>query len=120
MASVKARADSVLLGIEKESLDKLLKTSSTAINAMFHSVLMRLRDTQSVLQQSEKMAESGILAGVLAIKLNRPAAAILRGEQQLRQALSQLLAAQSALEALKLTREQKGRADELNAAAMQR
>ena len=120
MASVKARAESVLLAIEKESLDELLKTSSTALNAMFRSVLMRLRDTQSVLQQSEKMAQLGTLTAGVAHELNNPAAAIQRGEQQLRQALSQLLAAQSTLEALKLTREQKGRVDELRSAAMQR
>jgi len=120
MASVKARTDSVLLAIEKESLDELLKTSSTALNAMFHSVLMRLRDTQSVLQQSEKMAQLGTLTAGVAHELNNPAAAIQRGEQQLRQALSQLLAAQSALEALQLNNEQKGKADELGAEAVRR
>jgi len=120
MASVKARTDSLLLAIEKDSLDELLRTSPTALNAMFRSVLMRLRDTQSVLQQSEKMAQLGTLTAGVAHELNNPASAIQRGEQQLHTALAYLLAQRSALEQLGLTGEQKTQLDALIAEATQR
>jgi signal transduction histidine kinase len=120
MASVKARTDSVLLAIEKESLDELLHTSPTALNAMFRSVLMRLRETQSVLQQSEKMAQLGTLTAGVAHELNNPAAAIQRGEQQLHAAFGNLLAAQAALEHLSLPSDLKTYAEELVANAKQR
>jgi len=120
MASVKARTDSVLIAIEKESLDQLLSTSQTALNAMFRSVLMRLRDTQSVLQQSEKMAQLGTLTAGVAHELNNPSAAIQRGEQQLHVALANLLAAQSSVERLGLNAGQQAQMDALTTEAVQR
>ena len=120
MASVKARSDSVLLAIEKDSLDELLRTSPTALNAMFRSVLKRLRDTQAVLQQSEKMAQLGTLTAGVAHELNNPAAAIQRGEQQLHAALANLLASRSALEQLGLSAGQKAQLDALTSEALQR
>jgi signal transduction histidine kinase len=120
MASVKARTDSVLLAIQKESLDELLRTSPTALNAMFRSVLMRLRETQSVLQQSEKMAQLGTLTAGVAHELNNPAAAIQRGEQQLHAAFRNLLAAQAAFEQLSLPSDLKTYVEELVVNAKQR
>ena len=106
MASVRARTDSTLIAIKKESFDELLHTSPTALDATFRTTLARLRETQSGLQQVEKMAQLGTLTAGVAHELNNPAAAIQRGEQQLHQALSELHGAQTALDSLSLSSEQ--------------
>jgi len=99
MASVRARTDSTLIAIKKVSFDELLHTSPTALDATFRTTLARLRETQSGLQQVEKMAQLGTLTAGVAHELNNPAAAIQRGEQQLHQALGDLHSAQGALDA---------------------
>lgn len=107
MASVRARTDSTLIAIKKDSFDELLHSSPTALNATFRTTLARLRETQSGLQQVEKMAQLGTLTAGVAHELNNPAAAIQRGEQQLHQALADLGDAQARLEELELTADQK-------------
>ncbi len=106
MASVRARTDATLIAIKKESFDELLHTSPTALDATFRTTLARLRETQSGLQQVEKMAQLGTLTAGVAHELNNPAAAIQRGEQQLHQALIDLHAAQRALDTLSFSPEQ--------------
>jgi signal transduction histidine kinase len=107
MASVRARTDAALIAIKKVSFDELLHTSPTALDATFRTTLARLRETQSGLQQVEKMAQLGTLTAGVAHELNNPAAAIQRGEQQLHQALIDLHAAQAALDAQSLDSEQR-------------
>lgn len=105
MASVRARTDTTLIAIKKESFDELLHTSPTALDATFRTTLARLRETQSGLQQVEKMAQLGTLTAGVAHELNNPAAAIQRGEKQLHQALVDLHTAQAALDSFGLTSE---------------
>src|SRR3990172_4348887 len=120
MASVRARTDSTLIAIKKESFDELLHTSPTALDATFRTTLARLRETQSGLQQVEKMAQLGTLTAGVAHELNNPAAAIQRGEQQLHQALADLRKAQVALEDLGLTEEQNALVSKLEKEAIDR
>ena len=106
MASVRARTDSELLGIHKEQLDHLLHTSQSALRAMFNTILRRWRGTESMLRQSEKMAQLGTLSAGVAHELNNPAAAVQRGAGQLQTAIAQLEPAQQQLSRLILTEEQ--------------
>jgi signal transduction histidine kinase len=80
------------MAIPKDSLDRLLSQSPSAVNRMFQSVLSRLRDSQTMLRQSEKMAQLGLLTAGVAHELNNPAAAIQRGSVQLTHALDRLVA----------------------------
>ncbi|HSR45505.1 MAG TPA: cyclic nucleotide-binding domain-containing protein, partial [Acidimicrobiia bacterium] len=75
-ASVRARSDTRLMAIPKDRLDELLESSPSASRAFFEVMLGRWRDTQSSLQQSERMAQLGTLTAGLAHELNNPAAAV--------------------------------------------
>jgi signal transduction histidine kinase len=86
-ASVRARRDTTLLAIPKAQLDELLATSPNASRALFAVMLDRWRDTQSKLQQTERMAQLGTLTAGLAHELNNPAAAVNRSAGQLGDAL---------------------------------
>ena len=106
MASVRARTDSVLIAIHKEQMDRLLETSTSAAAAMFHAILGRWRSTESMLRQSEKMAQLGTLTAGVAHELNNPAAAVKRGADQLQAAVSQAIEAQTRVDELALTNAQ--------------
>ncbi len=86
-ASVRARSDTTLLAIPKARLDELLESSPSASRAFFEVMLARWRDTQSSLQQSERMAQLGTLTAGLAHELNNPAAAVSRSAGQLMDAM---------------------------------
>ena len=87
MATVRARYDSILLGIHQNQLDILLNTSPSAGQAILHTVLQRWRNTESMLRQSEKMAQLGTMTAGVAHELNNPAAAVQRSADQLRNKL---------------------------------
>jgi signal transduction histidine kinase len=86
-ASVRGRSDALLLAIPKARLDELLDSSPSASQAFFHVMLGRWRDTQSSLQQSERMAQLGTLTAGLAHELNNPAAAVNRSAGQMAEAM---------------------------------
>jgi signal transduction histidine kinase/predicted CoA-binding protein len=90
MAGARAVTDCLLLAIGKEQLDELLAGSPAAARAMLHTVSGRLKDTEGMLHQSEKMAQLGTLTAGMAHELNNPASAALRGAEQLRLALDRL------------------------------
>lgn len=113
MASVRACEDSVLLAIHKVQLEELLNTSLSAVRAMFYTILARWRSTQSMLQQSERMAQLGTLTAGVAHELNNPAAAVKRGADQLQESLEQQVKAQASLAQLTLTGAQKQALEEL-------
>jgi len=86
-ASVRALRRSDLLRISRDSFEQLLAASSAAALAMLHTVSGRLRHTETMLRQSEKMASLGTLAAGLAHELNNPAAAARRSADHLRRAV---------------------------------
>jgi signal transduction histidine kinase len=88
MATVRARFDSILLGIHQNQLQQLLDMSPSAGQAILHTVLGRWRNTESLLRQSEKMAQLGTLTAGVAHELNNPAAAVQRSANQLQENLN--------------------------------
>jgi signal transduction histidine kinase len=87
-ASVRSLQRSRLLVISQSAFQTLLSCSPSAHLTILHTVTSRLRSTESMLVQNEKMAALGTLAAGLAHELNNPAAAIRRSATQLRDALS--------------------------------
>jgi signal transduction histidine kinase len=88
-ASVRTLRESRLLMINQAAFGTLLSCSPSAHLTMLRAVTSRLRSTESMLVQSEKMAALGTLAAGLAHEMNNPAAAISRSAAQLRDTLSE-------------------------------
>ena len=112
-ATIRARQDCQLLVISKESLDKVLHSSPTAMQSIFKTILNRLRDNQQQLQQSEKMALLGTFTAGIAHELNNPAATMQRGAEQLGKLQSRLKSSFASLVALNLSSAQMKRMQEL-------
>jgi signal transduction histidine kinase/predicted CoA-binding protein len=72
-----------LLSISHENLEHLLDSSPSAARALLSTITNRLRSTELVLRQSEKMAQLGTLTAGIAHELNNPASAARRGSKQL-------------------------------------
>lgn len=89
-ATVRARTDARLAVISHEQFDRLLDTSPTAARTMLQVVLARLRETEGLLRQSEKMAQLGVLVAGIAHELNNPAAAVKRGADHLQATIDEL------------------------------
>ena len=112
-ASGKARTDSKLLAIGHDQLDDLLNTSPSAARSLLFTITNRLRSTELMLRQSEKMAQLGTLTAGIAHELNNPAAAAQRGTSQLNNEIEHLLETQIALSRLSLSKESWDQLDNL-------
>ncbi|MGH2620364.1 MAG: sensor histidine kinase, partial [Anaerolineales bacterium] len=77
-----------------------------------HTVLFRLRETQAMLQHSERMAQLGTLTAGVAHELNNPASAVRRAADQLLEELPHFKQAQLALQLLSLTTAQRSKLNE--------
>lgn len=106
-ATVRALTACRLLKIDQESFHKLLEGSPSAARAILKTVTSRLRNTEAMLRQSEKMAALGTLAAGVAHELNNPAAAVRRAAAQLRSALRQVEQVDMAFNALPLDPERR-------------
>ncbi len=111
MATLRALKDSQVLKISEEAFFRVLSCSPTAAKAMLHTFAQRLRSTQGLLEQNEKMAALGTLSAGLAHELNNPAAAVTRSADQLRDRLAEWQNWASQLDALTF---EKVQTDELN------
>jgi signal transduction histidine kinase len=89
-ASGRTRTKSKLLSISHENLAHLIDTSPSAAKVMLSTITNRLRSTELVLRQSEKMAQLGTLTAGIAHELNNPASAARRGSEHLVSAIQDL------------------------------
>ena len=119
-ATGRALTDSVLLAISRQQLNGLLDASPSSARVMLHTVTQRLRSTELLLRQSEKMAQLGTLTAGIAHELNNPAAAAKRGSEQLRHAFAAMQQAQVRLNSLSLSAPQQAALLELDRLAGQR
>jgi signal transduction histidine kinase len=89
MATVRALRDTQVLGISQNGFHQLLAGNPFAVNAILRTFITRLRSTETLLVQNEKMASLGTLAAGLAHELNNPAAAVRRSADQLREVFAE-------------------------------
>ena len=88
-ASVATLQECRLMVISQAAFQTLLSCSPSAPLKILHTVTSRLRSTETMLIQTQKMAALGTLAAGLAHELNNPAAAIRRSAAQLREAFDE-------------------------------
>ncbi|MHA2501504.1 MAG: ATP-binding protein [Candidatus Kariarchaeaceae archaeon] len=86
-ASIRARRDTELVVIDKEMLNEMISRSPEAAHSILNTIIARWNSTESLLKNSEKMAQLGTLSAGLAHELNNPASAIARSAGSLEQAL---------------------------------
>jgi signal transduction histidine kinase len=89
-ATVRAVRDARLLKISHDTFKELLTRSPSAVFGILRTITARLRNTETMLRQSEKMASLGTLSAGLAHELNNPAAAVRRSATQLRESLAEM------------------------------
>jgi len=99
-ASVRAPQACKVLKISRETFHNLVYGNSSVAVALLRTVMRRLRETEGMLSQQEKLASLGTMAAGLAHELNNPAAAASRSASQLRRAIYEWLEARSGLDSL--------------------
>lgn len=118
-ASGVAKTECKVLAISHESLENLLDSSPSAARVMLSTITNRLRSTEIVLRQSEKMAQLGTLTAGIAHELNNPASAARRGAEHLQTSIDQFQQAYHKFHELNFTNEQWQKAAELQEIAQQ-
>lgn len=86
-ASVRAVTEVCVVRIARDVVLELVRTRPTATMSIIRTVTGRLRNTEAMLREREKLAALGTLSAGLAHELNNPAAAVQRSSQLLRSAL---------------------------------
>jgi signal transduction histidine kinase len=114
-ASVLALEPTRVLQIDQETFMALLDWSPSAARAILRTFAQRMRSSQALLQQREKMASLGTLAAGIAHELNNPAAAVKRSAAQLRDDLRRLEDLTVQLDGLDVPPEQSRALSELRA-----
>ena len=88
-ATVRAIRDSQVVGISQNGFHQLISNNPSAVNSILRTFITRMRSTEQLLVQNEKMASLGTLAAGLAHELNNPAAAVRRSADQLKEVFAQ-------------------------------
>jgi signal transduction histidine kinase len=86
-ASVTAVARAEVLRVPSEALLRMLERPTSSL-AILRTVMQRLRSTEGLLREREKLAGLGTLAAGLAHELNNPAAAAIRSVRALGDAIN--------------------------------
>lgn len=97
MASIRAVSPTRVIRIGRDVILELLGTRPSATLSMLRTVMGRLRGTEAMLREREKLAALGTLSAGLAHELNNPAAAVQRSAALLRDGLDRLAATTRAL-----------------------
>ncbi len=97
MASVRAASAARVVRIPRDEILGLLRTRPSATLSMLRTVMGRLRSTEAMLREREKLAALGTLSAGLAHELNNPAAAVQRSAALLQAGLDRWAASTSAL-----------------------
>lgn len=92
-ATVRAVAPSRVIRIGRDTVLGLVRTRPSAAMSIIRTVTGRLRSTEALLREREKLAALGTLSAGLAHELNNPAAAVQRSSGLLREALDRWAAA---------------------------
>jgi signal transduction histidine kinase len=96
-ASMRAVAPTRVIRIGRDVVLDLLSTRPSATLSMLRTVMGRLRSTEGMLREREKLAALGTLSAGLAHELNNPAAAVQRSAALLQDGLDRWAAATGAL-----------------------
>ncbi len=96
-ATVRAVVPSRVIAIGRDVVLELVRTRPAAAMSIIRTVTGRLRSTEALLREREKLAALGTLSAGLAHELNNPAAAVQRSSGLLREALDRWANATHAL-----------------------
>ncbi len=119
-ATIQARSASTLLEIDSADFADVLKYSPTASMAILRTAALRLREMESEMSLSQKMAALGTLSAGLAHELNNPSAALRRAADQLAIVFEHWKALSAEVGSFALTDEQRTIMDALMATTSRR
>jgi signal transduction histidine kinase len=92
-ATIRAVEPSRIIRVGRDAVLELVRTRPAAAISIIRTVTGRLRSTEALLREREKLAALGTLSAGLAHELNNPAAAVQRSSGLLRDALNRWAAA---------------------------
>jgi signal transduction histidine kinase len=119
-ATLTAIGNAKVLVISQKAFFRVLACSPSAVQAMLHTFVARLRSTETLAVQNEKMAALGRLSAGLAHELNNPAAAVSRSTDQLKERLAEWQRWDARLDAMTFGAEQTGQLEALREQMVQR
>lgn len=112
-ATARATTESELLEIGPQAFRRLLESNPSIASSVLRTMAGRLRSSEAILMQQEKLASLGTLAAGLAHELNNPAAAVRRSSEHLQEAFEKWRRLTADLQMLSLDDVEAGRLLEL-------